>query len=131
MGYVLVVAGFALAVMSGLHVRAAELLISSYALFPAGHFPQADMLSGWGVERIAQAFALAFALAAPFVIASLVYNLALGAINRAMPQLMVAFVGAPVITLGGMVLLFLSAPLMLSVWADALGSFFDNPSGGY
>ena len=32
---------------------------------------------------IAQAFALAFTLAAPFVVASLVYNVALGVINRA------------------------------------------------
>ncbi|MFC3118840.1 flagellar biosynthetic protein FliR [Jhaorihella thermophila] len=38
---------------------------------------------------------LPFSLSAPFVIASLLYNLTLGAINRAMPQLMVTLVGAP------------------------------------
>ena len=76
---------------------------------------------------MSRAFSLAFLLAAPFVIASVIYNLALGVINRAMPQLMVAFVGAPVITLGGIVLLFLASPLMLSVWNDALMTFFNNP----
>ena len=95
MGYVLVVAGLALAVMNGLHVEAARLLIRSYDLFPAGRFGEAGPMAGWGVARVSQAFALAFTLAAPFVIASVIYNLALGVINRAMPQLMVAFVGAP------------------------------------
>ena len=38
--------------------------------------------------QIAHSFGLAFALATPFVIASLIYNLALGVINRAMPRKM-------------------------------------------
>ncbi|MFD3188800.1 flagellar biosynthetic protein FliR [Sedimentitalea sp. HM32M-2] len=127
MGYVLVVGGLALAVMSGLHVRAAELLIYSYQLFPVGEYPQARDLSNWGVVRIADAFGLAFLLAAPFVVTSVIYNLTLGVINRAMPQLMVAFVGAPVITMGGIFLLFLCAPFMLAIWADALVAFLQDP----
>lgn len=129
MGYVLVVGGLALAVMAGLHVRAAELMIYSYALFPIGSFPDARDLSTWGIGRIAHAFSLAFMLAAPFVITSVLYNLTLGVINRAMPQLMVAFVGAPVITLGGIFVLFLCAPFMLSVWTEALLTFLSNPLG--
>lgn len=129
MGYVLVVAALALAVMFGLHIRAAELLILSYDLFPAGVFPDGRSLSGWGISRISHAFSLAFMLAAPFVVASLIYNLTLGVINRAMPQLMVAFVGAPLITFGGLFLLLVSAPFMLSVWIEALNAFFQNPTG--
>jgi len=127
MGYVLIVAGLALAMMMGLHVHAARLLISSYDLFPVGGFPEGRALSHWGVAQISRAFSLAFMLAAPFVIASVVYNIALGVINRAMPQLMVAFVGAPVITMGGMILLLVASPVMLSAWMDALMSFFQNP----
>lgn len=127
MGYILVIAGLALAVMSGLHVQVARLLIGSYQLFPAGQAPAAEILSQWGVARVAAAFSLAFAMAAPFVIASLIYNLTLGVINRAMPQLMVAFVGAPVITWGGLFLLFVCAPIMLSTWVEALNGFFRNP----
>lgn len=127
MGYVLVVGGLALAVMAGLHVRAVELMIYSYQIFPTGNVPLGRDLSAWGVGRIAHAFSLAFMLAAPFVITSVLYNLTLGVINRAMPQLMVAFVGAPVITLGGIFMLFLCAPFMLSVWTDALMVFLANP----
>lgn len=129
MGHVLVVGGLALAVMGGLHIRAAELMIQSYQLFPAGAAPEPRGLASWGGERIARAFGLAFMLAAPFAIASLIYFLTLGVINRAMPQLMVAFVGAPVITLGGLFLLFAGAPLMLSMWREALQVFLANPVG--
>ncbi len=61
-------------------------------------------LARWGLAQVSRSFALAFSLAAPFVIAGLLYNVALGVINRAMPQLMVAMVGAPAITLGGIAL---------------------------
>ena len=129
LGQVLVISGLALAVMAGLHVQVARAMILSYDVLPAGQFPRPGDLSAWGVDRIARSFTLAFSLAAPFVIVSLLYNLTLGVINRAMPQLMVAFVGAPVITLGGLVLLMLLAPLMLSVWIDALGAFSVTPFG--
>ena len=128
MGHLLVVGGLALAVMTGLHVRAAEFLLLSYDIFPIGLRPEAQAMSGWGLARIAEAFSLAFLLAAPFVIASFIYNLALGVINRAMPQLMVAFVGAPAITWGGLALLLVTAPVLLGVWVDRLNGFVD--SGG-
>ena len=127
--YILVIAGLALAVMTGLHVRAAELLILSYDILPAGAFPDAQSLSGWGLSQVARAFSLAFVLAAPFVIVSVIYNLALGVINKAMPQLMVAFVGAPVITAGGLFVLLLVSPLLLTVWVNALNGFLASPFG--
>lgn len=129
MGHLLMMAGLTLAVIAGLHVRAAEFLIRSYTLFPVGQLPGAGHLTQWGVAQVSRMFALAFGLAAPFVIASLIYNLALGAINRAMPQLMVAFVGAPLITFGGLALLLVATPVILSVWLDALMAFFQDPVG--
>ena len=125
----LVVAGLALAVMAGLHVRLAELFLMSYNFMPMGEFPPGWMLAEWGVAQVARAFALAFSLAAPFVIAALIYNMALGAINRAMPQLMVAFVGAPALTLGGLIMLLLVVPGALAVWMGAFGGFLADPTG--
>jgi flagellar biosynthetic protein FliR len=127
MGHILVMGGLALAVMAGLHVRVAEMVILSYEMLPMGRLPAGSDVSEWGVDQIRRAFALAFTLAAPFVILSVLYNVALGVINKAMPQLMVAFVGAPVITAGGLMLLALSAPLLLSTWLEALNSFIANP----
>jgi len=129
MGFVLTVGAIALAVMAGLHVKAAQLLIHSYVLLPMGMFSSGSDVADWGLAQVAQAFALAFVLAAPFVLLSVLYNLALGVINKAMPQLMVAFVGAPIITLGSLFLLFLAAPTMLGVWLASLDQFIANPFG--
>lgn len=127
MGYILIIGGIALAVMAGLHIKAATLVILSYDLLPMGKLPSAQVLSSWGVSKVADAFALSFTLAAPFVILSVVYNLALGVINKAMPQLMVAFVGAPLITAGGLLVLLLASPFMLEHWLGALDGYLANP----
>ncbi|MEO3477821.1 flagellar biosynthetic protein FliR [Phaeobacter sp. CAU 1743] len=129
LGAVLLISALALAVMMGLHVRVAEFMIHSYEAFPVGVFPAAGGLSEWGVQRIAKSYYMAFTLAAPFLIAAVVYNLALGVINRAMPQLMVAFVGAPVITFGGLFILMVGSPVILDVWIRSLMTFLADPGG--
>lgn len=128
-GHLFLVAGLALAVSFGLHVQAAQFLVYSYEILEPGKFPGGAEFSAWGVYRISRAFGLAFSLAAPFVIASLIYNTAMGVINRAMPQLMVSFVGAPAITAGGLILLFVTTPLILQVWMAALTYFLNDPFG--
>lgn len=129
MGHVLVVGALALATVFGLHIQIVEFMIHSYMMVPMGNVIPADIITQAGVAQISRSFALGFTLAAPFVIASLVYNVTLGIINKAMPQLMVAFVGAPAITAGGLIILALAAPLMLSLWIEAVGQFMANPFG--
>lgn len=127
LGNILLWAALALAATMGLHLHVAAFLIQSYLIIPPGSvLPAADILQ-WLVPSVAQMFQFAFLAAMPFVAASLMYNLTLGAINRAMPQLMVAFVGAPAITLGALVLLFLSAPLILIAWFDLLQAALSAP----
>ncbi|PTX57567.1 flagellar biosynthetic protein FliR [Litoreibacter ponti] len=114
----LVVAGLCLAVLLGLHIRIIELFALSYEVFPVGTWAAPAGLADWGVEQSARAFGLGFTLAGPFVLVSLIYNLGLGVINRAMPQLMVALVGAPAISFGALLILLLASPLILSVWGQ-------------
>jgi flagellar biosynthetic protein FliR len=129
MAQLLMMAGVTLALMAGLHVRMAELIVLSYAWLPPGQMLTGADMAQWGVARVGHAFGLAFSLALPFVILSLLYNLALGAINKAMPQLMVAFVGAPAITLGGLALLMLTAPLLLPLWHGTFLALLSDPTG--
>ena len=128
-GHILILSALALITILGLHVRLAAFMIESYRLIPPGTLPTAQVVADAGLREVSRSFSLGFTLAAPFVIASLIYNVTLGVINRAMPQLMVAFVGAPAITAGGLVLLMLAAPLMLTVWSNGLFSFMDAPFG--
>ena len=111
-GNLMVMAALALAVASGLHVQLAEFFIL------------------WGVAEVSKGFALAFSLAAPFTIAALLYNITLGVINRAMPALMVSFIGAPALTFGGLVLMALAVPLGLALWLEMFQGFMANPVSG-
>jgi flagellar biosynthetic protein FliR len=130
-GNLMVVAGMALAMASGLHVKTVLALADTYTVLPAGHFPATADLTDWGVSGISRAFARAFSLVAPFLILSVIYNVALGAINRAMPQLMVAFIGAPAITLGGLALLAASLPVILPLWLAWFDAGLSNPFGAH
>jgi flagellar biosynthetic protein FliR len=125
----LVVGGLALAVQSDLDLRIVSFLILSYDLLPGGGWPSTGLMADWGLAQVSRSFSLAFMISMPFVIASLLYNVALGVINRAMPQLMVSFVGAPALSLGGLVLLALVTPLALAVWLQTFNSFLAMPTG--
>ncbi len=129
-GQTLTMAGLCLAVMSGLHVEVAIYLIGSYDYLPFARYPGAGDLLDWGSTLLARAFSLAFTLGAVFLIISMLYNLTLGVINRAMPQLMVAFVGAPAITMAGIALLYLFAITAITVWHETLRGFLAAPFGG-
>lgn len=126
-GHLLTMAGLALAVLSGLHVKAASLMILSYDMLPAGRFPVPSDMADWGLMQVVRFFALAFTLAAPFVIGSVLYNVALGIINRAMPQLAVTLVGAPLLSGAALTLMLVMAPLLLAIWWGRFDAFLANP----
>jgi len=126
-GHMLTSAGLALAVMAGLHVKLAQALILSYNVLPAGAFPKAADIAEWGIWHVAQSFSVGFSLAAPFTIAALMYNLALGAINRAMPALMVSFIGAPALSAVALLMLVFLAPLLLTHWTSTLSDVLNAP----
>jgi flagellar biosynthesis protein FliR len=92
-------------------------------------FPGRGTWPAGASARIAEAFSLAFVLAAPFTIVALLNNVALGAINRAMPQLMVAFVGAPAIVWSALALLALATPDHPDIWSEALDRLLAAPFG--
>lgn len=131
LGHTLLISGLALFAISGLHVTAIQFFVFSYDVIPMGEFPSVGGFSELGLQRASHVFSLALALAAPFVIVSVIYNVALGAINRAMPQLMVAFVGAPLITGLSLGLLLLCAPIIIMTWSEAFAAFLANPFGGF
>ena len=65
-----------------------------------------------------------------FVAIGFAYNLALGALNRAMPQLLVALVGVPFIVWIGMVVLYHIMPALYDRWDESLQRILLDPLGG-
>ncbi len=129
MGAILMLGGVTLAVLSGMHILLVGTFLRSYEILPFGDLPGPHDLARWGVAQVSASFSLAMSLSAPFLIASLLYNVALGVINKAMPQLMVAFVGAPAITWGGLVLLLVTTPFILPYWLTAFEAALAAPMG--
>lgn len=109
---------------SGLYAVPLRALVDSYALFPAGDpFP-----AGPGAEAMAAAagesLALSLRLAAPFVLAAIVINVALGLLARIAPQVQVYFLAVPGQVLLGLALLAAVMPPLLGTFAEAARSTF-------
>jgi flagellar biosynthetic protein FliR len=103
---------------AGLHALPLAALVGSYAVLPAG----APLPGGDAAEAVVSAvggsFALALRLAAPFVLASVVWNVALGLLTRLVPQLQVFFAAMPGQILGGFILLGLLCGAVLVAWLE-------------
>ncbi|MEL7259393.1 MAG: flagellar biosynthetic protein FliR [Pseudomonadota bacterium] len=127
MGHLLAIGALTLGMILGLHVHLARMLVLTYGALPSAVVPDPGSVAQWGTQNVAATFSLAFTLSAPFVIVSILYNITLGVINRAMPQMMVVFIGAPVITFTGLILLFLLSPVMLRLWVDGFQAFMISP----
>jgi flagellar biosynthetic protein FliR len=77
----------------------------------------------------AESLALALRLAAPFILAAVLFNLALGLLARLAPQVQVYFVAVPAQILGGFVLLGLIAAPMLTAFGSSLADAFGRLPG--
>ena len=95
----------------------------SYALFqPTKAVPLMDA-AALAVRTFGQAFALGLQLAAPVVVFSVVFNVAIGMVGRMMPQFQVFFVATPLHVLFGLSVFALSLGAIGLVWIDHYQSF--------
>ncbi len=127
-GRLLSLAAVVVVLASGLYVIPLRALVESYALLPAGDpFP-----AGAGAEAFAAAaaesLALSLRLCAPFVVAAIIINVALGLLARIAPQVQVYFVAIPGQVLLGLALLAAVMPPLLGAFAEAArAAFLDLP----
>lgn len=107
---------------SGGHHLILRSLVESYTVLPMARFPNLEV----GVRSIVaagiQTFRLAVQLAFPFLLLGLVFNAALGAINRALPAMPVFMIASPALVIAGLYLLAAGMPgildTSLSDWAQ-------------
>jgi flagellar biosynthetic protein FliR len=123
-GRFLALAAVVVVLSGGLYAIPLRALAESYALLPPGDpFP-----AGAGAEAMAAAagesLALSLRLAAPFVMAAIVVNVALGLLSRIAPQVQVYFVAVPGQVLLGLALLAAVMPPLLSAFAEAARAGF-------
>ncbi|MBL4854204.1 MAG: flagellar biosynthetic protein FliR [Robiginitomaculum sp.] len=115
---ILMLGGVTLLLTLDMHTKAVGLLVRSYEIFPLASTPVFEDTVYWVAQKTVGVFSFAVTLALPLLVFNFIYNLMLGFVNKAMPQLMVSFVGMPFVTGAGIILLALSISGILTVWLN-------------
>ncbi|MEM7526510.1 MAG: flagellar biosynthetic protein FliR [Pseudomonadota bacterium] len=123
----LAMAGIALALLMGLHIDAVGAIAGLYGALPFGLGIAGGEAAEWSTARAGEAFALGLGLAVPFVLAGFAYNLTLGALSRAMPQLLVALVGVPLLVGLGLGTLWYALPELFARWLSVAAAIAADP----
>lgn len=117
---VLAVAAAALVLASGLYGVPVAALAESYRVIQAGTLLPAADGTRIVVQDVGISFALALRIGAPFVLASIVWQVTLGLAARLVPQVPIYFVSLPGQILGGFALLAGLAATLLALWLGAM-----------
>ena len=109
---------------TGLWALPVEAIAGSYTLVPPGALLSIPDSVQAGVGAVASAFGLALRLAAPLILANIIWHSALGVIARLIPQLQVYFAAMPGQIIAGLLLLSLLATGMTEVWLETAQDSF-------
>jgi flagellar biosynthetic protein FliR len=110
---------------TGLWALPVAALAGSYTLVPMGHLLSVTDGVDAAVGAISTAFGLSMRLAAPFVIASTVWQVALGLLSRLIPQLQIYFAAMPGQIIGGLALLAILATSLAEIWVETARESFN------
>ena len=125
--------GFAATVLvlaTGLYALPLGALVNSYAVLPAGAPFPAGPAADAVASMVTESLSLALRLAAPFILAGVLFNAGMGLIARVAPQVQVFVVAAPAQIIGGLGLLLLLLPAILAMWQSAMVVAFQALPGG-
>lgn len=109
---------------TGLWALPVEALAGSYTLVPPGTLLSIPDSVQTVVGAVGTAFGLALRLAAPLVLADIIWHSALGVIARLIPQLQVYFAALPGQILAGLALLSLVATSLMQTWLETARDSF-------
>jgi flagellar biosynthetic protein FliR len=110
----------ALILSTGLYTVLISALVGFYRLVPPGSLAWVPDSAETTITVVTESFNLALRLAAPFILAGVAWNMAIGLISRLVPRLQIFFVGLPgQIGLGLMLLAAVAAPT-IAAWMEAM-----------
>lgn len=118
-------AGLTVLFMLDFHHQLFLVLAESYRTWPVaeGFDPQRALVSL--VDTLAATYAIMLRLASPFILFNVLFNMAIGFINKLAPVVPVYFISAPYLVMGGTILLYFGIAALLSLYADAFRQIFN------
>jgi flagellar biosynthetic protein FliR len=98
-------------------------ITNSYGLFTPGNLPNLGDAAELSLSALADGFRIGLQIAAPVVVAGLVFRVGLGIMSRLIPTIQVFFVAMPLNILGGFFILMIGLSAGMLVWLDRIQSF--------
>lgn len=115
--------GVALVFATDLHHAFIRGIAGSYELFSSGALPTPQDAAELAVTTLGRSFVVAVQIAAPVIVAGLVFRAGLAVLTRLVPQIQVFFMSVEINLLGGFAILALSLSVGMLIWLDRMQSF--------
>ncbi|KJC38377.1 flagellar biosynthesis protein FliR [Bradyrhizobium sp. LTSP849] len=109
--------------MTDLHWQVLRGLMNSYDVWRPGEKLSSEMALNQLESRLSQAFVLTLRITSPFIVYSVIVNLAVGLINKLTPAIPVYFISVPFVLFGGFLLLYLTSDELLTQFMLGLSSW--------
>jgi flagellar biosynthetic protein FliR len=110
--------GLVLIMATNLHHMFVSAIFRSYVIFPFGRDVPVGDATQLALQTVSKSFALGLQLAAPVIVFSLVFNIAVGLVGRVMPQFQIFFVATPLMLILSLSIFALSLGVIGMVWID-------------
>jgi flagellar biosynthetic protein FliR len=108
------------------HHMIIETLVNSYKFMPIGEGFKTRTALVSITDTLTATFMLMLRLASPFIVYGLIFNLAIGMVNKLAPQIPIYFISIPFILAGGLILLFFGISEFLSLFLDGFVQIFQG-----
>lgn len=117
-------AGLMVLFMLDFHHQVFLAIAQSYKTWPPGlpFDPQKALVTL--VDTLAATFTIMLRLASPFILFNVLFNVAIGFINKLAPVVPVYFISTPYQVMGGLLLFYFGIASLLSLFADGFGMVF-------
>ena len=116
--------GLLLLFMMDFHHIVFRALIDSYTATPVGAIIDPQKMLITLTDTLRASTMIMLRLASPFLIYGLMFNVAIGLINKLSPQVPVYFISTPFLVMGGIFLLYLSIAAFIRQFADGFAPIF-------
>ncbi|WP_136659692.1 flagellar biosynthetic protein FliR [Nitratireductor sp. XY-223] len=126
LGSLIGLTGLLILFMLDFHHIVIEALTMSYDLMPVGGSFDPQMALITLSDTLSSSFMIILRLISPFIIYGLIFNLAVGMVNKLAPQIPVYFISLPFILTGGLFLLFFGSGEFFRQFADSFLPVFDG-----
>jgi flagellar biosynthetic protein FliR len=97
--------------------------MNSYDVWQPGSRIGGSMALDQLVARLSQAFVLTLRITSPFIVYSVIVNLAIGLLNKLTPAIPVYFISTPFVLFGGFLLLYLTSDELLTQFMLGVSSW--------